>query len=195
MKTLLGLLLAPLARLANAAGGLQRLWAWSRLRAALPGLSADCVVLGPVELHGSRRIRTGRRQYWYRDLYLETVGEAQIEIGDEVVMSRGVHIVAFSGVHVGAGSMIGEYASIRDANHDYAAADDAMPLRQAGHQARPIHIGTNVWIGRGAVVLAGVSIGDGAVVGANAVVTRSVEPGAVVGGVPARPLVGSKPRE
>ena len=189
MKELLGLLLKPLAHLANASDGLRRLWAWSRLRAALPGLSKDCVVLGPVELRGSRHIRTGQRQYWYRDLYLETVGEAQIEIGDDVVISRGAHIVAFSGVRIGAGSMIGEYASIRDANHDYTAAREQMPLREAGHHARPIHIGTNVWIGRGAVILAGVSIGDGAVVGANAVVTRSVAPGAVVGGVPARPLI------
>ena len=189
MKTLLGLLLQPLAHLANASGGLQRLWAWSRLRAALPGLSADCVVLGPVELHGSRRIRIGQRQYWYRDLYLETVGEAQIEIGDDVVISRGVHIVAFKGVHIGPGSMIGEYASIRDANHDHAESSRQTPLRQAGHQASAVHIGANVWIGRGAVVLSGVSIGDGAVVGANAVVTRSVAPGAVVGGVPARPLL------
>ena len=188
MKTLLGLLLNPLARLANAATGLQRLWAWSRLRAALPDLSADCVVMGPVELHGSRRIGTGRRLHLYPALYLETVGEAQINIGNDVVISRGVHIVAFSAVDIGAGSMIGEYASIRDANHDYAAPGESMPLRQAGHQARPIHIGTNVWIGRGAVILAGVSIGDGAVVGANAVVTRSIAPGEVVGGVPARPL-------
>lgn len=188
MKTLLGLLLKPLAHLANASGGLRRLWAWSRLRAALPGLSTDCVALGPVELHGSRHIRTGRRLYLYRELYLETVGEARIEIGDDVVISRGVHIVAFNGVHIGPGSMIGEYASIRDANHDYAESRRQTPLREAGHRAVPIHIGANVWIGRGAVILSGVSIGDGAVVGANAVVTRSIAPGAVVGGVPARPL-------
>jgi acetyltransferase-like isoleucine patch superfamily enzyme len=51
-----------------------------------------------------------------------------------------------------------------------------------------VHIGRGVWIGRGAAVLAGVRIGDGAVVAANAVVTRDVAAGAVVGGVPARPL-------
>lgn len=186
MKALLGLLLQPLARLVESLAGLRRLWAWTRLRAAVPDLHPDCVVLGAVELHGSRRVRTGRRLYLYRELYLETMGDARIEIGDDVVISRGVHIVAFSGVDIGAGSMIGEYASIRDANHDFRAA--STPLRQAGHQAKPIRIGANVWIGRGAVILAGVSIGDGAVIGANAVVTRSIAPGAVVGGVPAQPL-------
>ncbi|TVQ38453.1 MAG: acyltransferase [Wenzhouxiangella sp.] len=185
-----GLLLQPAARLANALAGLSRLWAWSRLRAALPGLNADCVVHACPELHGSRRIRTGRRLFLYRDIYLETEDQGLIEIGDDVVISRGVHIVAFSHVAIGAGSMIGEYASIRDANHDFRYRAGATPLRAAGHRAAPIHIGANAWIGRGAVILAGVSIGERAVIGANAVVTRSVGPGEVVGGVPARPLPG-----
>lgn len=49
-----------------------------------------------------------------------------------------------------------------------------------------VHVGNDVWIGAGAMVLDGVRIGDGAVVAAGAVVTRDVEPYAVVGGVPAR---------
>jgi acetyltransferase-like isoleucine patch superfamily enzyme len=80
--------------------------------------------------------------------------------------------------------MIGEYASVRDANHRRGAG----PLRESGHTCAAITIGRQVWIGRGAAVLAGVHIGDGAVVAANAVVTRDVPAGAVVGGVPARPL-------
>lgn len=188
MKALLGLLLQPAVHLRERMGGLARLWAWSRLRAALPDLQASCVVMACPELHGSRRIRTGQGLYLYPALYLETFGSAQIDIGDEVVISRGVHIVAFAGVTIGAGSMIGEYASIRDANHDFRGASAATALRHAGHKAKPITIGRNVWIGRGAVILAGVSIGDGAVIGANAVVTRSVATGELVAGVPARPL-------
>lgn len=52
----------------------------------------------------------------------------------------------------------------------------------------PIHIGRNVWIGANAVVLPGVSIGDGAVVAAGAVVTKDVPPCTIVGGVPAKKL-------
>ncbi len=55
-------------------------------------------------------------------------------------------------------------------------------------RARRVDIGHDVWIGHGAVVMPGVRIGNGAVVGANAVVTRDVEPFAIVAGVPARRL-------
>ena len=51
-----------------------------------------------------------------------------------------------------------------------------------------ILVGSDVWIGYEAVILAGVTIGDGAVIGARAVVTRDVPPSTVVGGVPARPI-------
>jgi acetyltransferase-like isoleucine patch superfamily enzyme len=90
---------------------------------------------------------------------------------------------------IGAGSMIGEYASLRDANHRVGASG---AIRESGHDAAPIVIGRNVWIGRGVTVLPGVSIGDGAVVGANAVVTHDVAPGTVVAGVPAKPLPGRR---
>ena len=51
-----------------------------------------------------------------------------------------------------------------------------------------IVVGSDVWIGYEAVILSGVRIGDGAIIGARAVVTKDVEPYAIVGGVPARPI-------
>lgn len=185
MKRVLGSLLRPLATLPHALAPVSRLWAWSRLSARCPQLPSDCVVLGAPDIHGSARLRFGRRLYLYRELHLETREDGAIEIGDGVVLSRGVHLVAFAGIRIGAGSMVGEYASIRDANHRYGTD---MPLRDAGHRAVAVDIGRDVWIGRGATVLSGVRIGDGAVIAANAVVTRDVPAGAVVGGVPARPL-------
>ena len=62
-----------------------------------------------------------------------------------------------------------------------------QPFR-ARRREKPVTIGNDVWIGHGAVVMPGLTIGDGAVVGANAVVTRDVAPYTVVAGVPARPL-------
>lgn len=62
-------------------------------------------------------------------------------------------------------------------------------------RAKRVVIGNDVWIGHGAVVLPGVSIGDGAVIGANAVVSRDVAPYTIAAGVPARPLRERFPRE
>jgi phosphonate metabolism protein (transferase hexapeptide repeat family) len=65
----------------------------------------------------------------------------------------------------------------------YLGVDSAFRERR---RAKRVTIGNDVWIGHGAVVMPGLSIGDGAVVGANAVVTRDVEPFSIVAGVPAR---------
>lgn len=179
--------LTPLARIAWSPGeSWRRLWAHARLRAAIAGpVDPSVVILGVAEIRGTGRIEMGRDLFLYPGLYLETQDQGRIRIGDEVVMSRGVHVVAFQEVTIGAGTLIGEYASLRDANHRFGG-DRA--IRWSGHEAAPIRIGRNVWIGRGVTVLPGITLGDGAVVGANAVVTRDVAPGAVVAGVPARPL-------
>jgi len=189
-KALLARCLWPAAAIGNRFGGSwRRLWAFARLGASLGGLDSSVVVLGMPELHGSKRIRMGRNLYLYRDLYLETRMRGEIELGSGVVLSRGVHIVAFDSICIGEGSIIGEYASIRDANHRFGPG---IAPRDSGHAAAPIRIGRNVWIGRGATILPGVVIGDGAVIGANAVVTRDVAGGTVVAGVPARELRGAK---
>ena len=185
-KALLSWVLQPAGRLVRRLGpGLRRLWAHAHLASGLRApLHSSVVIEAPVELHGTRRITLGQRLYVYPGQYWETRGEGTLQLGDGVVLSRGVHLVAHAGVRIGAGTMIGEYASVRDANHRRGAG----PLRDSGHDAAPVTIGRGVWIGRGAAVLAGVRIGDGAVVAANAVVTRDVAAGAVVGGVPAQPL-------
>jgi acetyltransferase-like isoleucine patch superfamily enzyme len=146
-------------------------------------LDASVVVLGLPEVHGTGTIRFGRDALLYPALYLETQGDGSIDIGDRVVLSRGVHIVSRAEIIIGHGTMIGEYSSIRDANH---VRVPGLPIRDSGHLARPIAIGNEVWIGRGVTVLGGVTIGDGATVGANAVVIHDVPPGATVVGVPAR---------
>jgi acetyltransferase-like isoleucine patch superfamily enzyme len=186
MKKIMLSVFVPLALLVSTViEPLRRLWAHARLAARIQTpLPQTVVILGVPEVHGTGRISFGRDLYLYRDLYFETQEAGSISVGDGVVMSRGVHLVAYSNVSIGEGAMIGEYASIRDANHRLVAGESA---RHTGHDASPIVIGRNVWIGRGVTVLSGVTIGDGAIIGANAVVTHDVLPGSVVIGVPARP--------
>jgi acetyltransferase-like isoleucine patch superfamily enzyme len=170
--------------------GAQEMWervhnhARLALRIVTP-LSESVVVLGRVNVYGTRAVRFGKDALIYPNLHLETQEQGSIEIGDGVVLSTGVHLVSMAKITIGPGTMIGEYSSIRDANHD--RLPDRM-IREAGYTTSPIVIGSEVWIGRGVTVLEGVTIGDGATIGANAVVTHDVPPGATVAGVPARPI-------
>ena len=187
LKSLFTSLASPLYR---ATSGLRKNLARLRNHALLASsmtdpLDSSVVVMGSPEVHGTGKIRIGRDTLLYPGLYLETEENGSIDIGVGVVLSRGVHIVSRAEIVIGDGTMIGEYSSIRDANHTRVPG---LPIRESGHIASPIIIGSEVWIGRGVTVLAGVTIGDGATVGANAVVTHDVEAGATVVGVPARKI-------
>lgn len=84
------------------------------------------------------------------------------------------------GITIGDGALIGHQVVLATLNHDL------NPERQKSMKAAPIVIGKNVWIGAHATVLAGVSIGDNAVIAAGAVVTKDVPPMTVVAGIPAK---------
>ena len=102
VKTAIVGLLSPVVLLVRAAEGLRRVWAFARLRAGIAGhVDSSVVILGTPEIHGTGRIELGRSLYLYRDLYLETQGQGAISIGDNVVISRGTHIVSFARVTIG----------------------------------------------------------------------------------------------
>ena len=97
------------------------------------------------------------------------------------------------GIAIGKDVLIGPSVSIMGSNHRFD--DPETPIREQGMLAQGVVIEDDVWIGCGSVVLPGVRVGKGAVVAAGAIVTRSVPPGVVVAGVPARVLRrrGSQP--
>lgn len=85
-------------------------------------------------------------------------------------------------VGIGDRTQIGPGTQILAADHPRDPAS-----RESGLEfGRPVHIGCNVWIGGGAIILPGVTIGDGALIGAGSVVTRDVPAGATAFGNPAR---------
>lgn len=82
--------------------------------------------------------------------------------------------------------LIGPGVYLFSVSHEIANPD--VPVRLQGRPTAPIRVEDDVWIGAHSTVVAGVTIGRGAVVGANSVVTRDVEPLAIVAGVPARQI-------
>ena len=88
-------------------------------------------------------------------------------------------------IAIGADVQIAEMVSVRDAGH---AIDTSENMIEARSLTAPVIIEDGVWIGRGCAVLRGVTVGYGAVVGANSVVTRSVESDDIVVGAPAKKL-------
>lgn len=129
-----------------------------------------------------------------------------VRIGEKCTLHRYSMIVANGGpISIGAGCSLNPYAilysgkaglsigeNVRIAahvvvipeNHVYSKPD--VPIRFQGMSSLGVSIGSDVWIGTGAKILDGVNVGDGCVIGANAVVTRDLPPYSVAVGIPAR---------
>lgn len=121
----------------------------------------------------------------HRGSLIEVGPDAAMRLGSNVWIGAGCVLAAAEQVTVGDRVLIGEHCSVRDGEHHV----DALERRGEGRLVTtPVAIGNDVWIGAGARVLKGASIGDRVVVGANSVVRSSVANDLVVGGVPARPL-------
>jgi maltose O-acetyltransferase len=103
-------------------------------------------------------------------------------LGQGVYLNAGCTILDTAPVRIGARSMLGPGVQLYCADHHR----DPVLRAQGLEIARPISIGSDVWLGGGAIVLGGITIGDRAIVGAGSVVTRDVQPGATVAGNPAR---------
>ena len=102
-----------------------------------------------------------------------------ITVGKNVFINSGCCFQDQGGIAIGDDVLIGQQVVIATVNHD------ANPRKRANMLLAPVTIGNRVWIGAHATVLAGVHIGDYAIVAAGAVVTRDVPESAVVAGVPA----------
>jgi acetyltransferase-like isoleucine patch superfamily enzyme len=125
-----------------------------------------------------------------RDVVVDVAPGAVLEMGPSGWLGPGSMVAAQQRIVLGVGSMVAEYVTIRDHDHVH---DEHHRMSDWTYTSAPVIIGENVWIGSKATIIAGVAIGDHAMVAANAVVTRDVKPGDRVGGVPARPLTRPSP--
>ena len=106
--------------------------------------------------------------------------KAQLRLGDGVLLTGGVRILAAKSIAIGDGCMLAHAATVTDC--DWHGLYDRVV---AVDNAQPVTLAPNVWVGDGAFIGKGVSIGENAVIGARAVVTKDVPANVVVAGNPA----------
>lgn len=160
----------------------EALWAQLRLR--------RCTEVGPltrlagrVVVRNSGTLRLGSRvKLWGKPVPIELVAlpGAELLIGEGTFINRGVSICAQESIRIGRDCLIGNDCLVFDTDFHNPVDRDHAP------EAAPVRIGDGVWLAARCIVLKGVTIGEGAVVCAGAVVVSDVPPFTVVGGVPAQ---------
>lgn len=143
--------------------------------------------LSSLKVTWPHKVLLGKRVSLEHDVYFNAAGPytegVSIRLGDGCFVGTGCEFNITTGLTVGPSTLIAAGSRFIDHNHGTAASS---LMKQQSETAAPIVVGADVWIGVNSVILQGVTIGDGAVVGAGSVVTRSVPSYTVVGGVPAR---------
>lgn len=136
-----------------------------------------------LKIEPRAEVRFGRF-VWIGDGSKIRCHEGAVEIGAKTVMGQECTISAYQRVRIGEQCVIADRAMFIDFDHGIVEVE--RPIRLQGIYKRDVEVGNNVWIGYGACILRGVSVGDNSVIGTNAVVTKDVPANAVVGGIPAR---------
>lgn len=141
-------------------------------------------------MRGTSNISLGKHVCFDEICFVDAIGGV-VKIGDNTKFNRNVNLNAsVSGqITIGNDCLIGPNVVMRTAGHVFS--DASSPINSQGHEAGDIKIGNDVWVGANAVILPGVDIGDGCVVGAGAVVTRSFERCQIIAGVPAK-VIGAR---
>jgi acetyltransferase-like isoleucine patch superfamily enzyme len=120
---------------------------------------------------------------WGKDVYLGAWPEGGLVVGDHSYIGRWTVILAHQSVVIGNDCLIAPGCHITDVNHGIAQGE---LIRKQSLVSKPVRIGNDVWVGAGCSMLPGVTIGDGAVIGARAVVTHDIPAGAIAVGSPAK---------
>lgn len=110
--------------------------------------------------------------------------EGTLSIGDKCVLARDVSINCYLDVEIGDSALIADNVYVSDFDHNFA--DLTVAIKDQGIAKSRVRIGRDVWLGTKVTVARGVEIGEGSVVGANAVVTKDLPAHCVAVGVPAR---------
>ncbi|RKQ91329.1 acetyltransferase-like isoleucine patch superfamily enzyme [Solirubrobacter pauli] len=163
-------------------------WAWLKLRWG-KRLQTDglCFVSPNVtfEIGKDAVLRLGRWS-WIGHGTKIRIHEGVCEIGAKTVLGQECTISAFQHVSIGRECVIADRVMLIDFDHGVTEVE--RPIRAQGIYKRDVRVGSNNWIGYGACILRGVTVGDNCVIGSNTVVTKDVKSNAVVAGAPAKLL-------
>lgn len=146
-------------------------------------LGTGCKIHADASVDASRspEVRFGDKVTLNRYAYVQG-GEGGVRLGNRVEINNFSIVNGTGGVDIGDDTLVGPGVRIISYQHQTAIG---KTIREQPVVAKPIRIGRDVWLGANSVILAGVSIGDGAIVAAGAVVREDVPTLAMVAGVPA----------
>jgi acetyltransferase-like isoleucine patch superfamily enzyme len=144
-----------------------------------------CFICPRVKLEIGRdaTLRIGRWA-WIGHASKIRVHEGEVSIGAKTVIGQECTISAFQHVSIGRECIIADRVMLIDFDHGVTEVE--RPIRVQGIYKRDVRVGHNVWIGYGACILRGVSVGDNSIIGTSSVVTKQVPANAVIAGSPAR---------
>jgi acetyltransferase-like isoleucine patch superfamily enzyme len=149
-------------------------------------IGAKCLFGRGVRIDRPWTVSMGSRCVLEPDVWFDIVDDnAEVRLGDHVFMGRGVHLLLSDGLTIGDHCLIGDGVAIAD--HKHNVAKGSLIETQGCNSAR-ITIGSDVMICVRAMILQGVTIGDGAIIGPGAIVSQDVAPNVIVGKAPARVL-------
>jgi acetyltransferase-like isoleucine patch superfamily enzyme len=163
-------------------------WLWLKLRwrgrLKTDGLCFVCPHV-TIEIGKGATLHLGRWS-WIGHGSKIRAHEGEVRIGAKTVLGQECTISAFQHVSIGRECIVADRVMLID--FDHGVVETERPIRMQGIYKRDVRVGHNCWIGYGACILRGVTIGDNAVIGTLTVVTKDVPSNAVVGGAPARIL-------
>jgi acetyltransferase-like isoleucine patch superfamily enzyme len=163
-------------------------WAWLKLRWGRRLQTDGLCFVGPgvtLEIGRDAVLRLGRWS-WIGHGTKIRAHEGVVEIGAKTVLGQECTISSFQSVRIGRECILADRVMLIDFDHGVVEVE--RPIRLQGIYKRDVEVGHNCWIGYGACILRGSTVGDNCIVGTSTVVTKDVPSNAVVGGVPARLL-------
>lgn len=154
----------------------------------------ECRIHSSIEIRSNKSfasyIEMGKYCIFEKDCVIwiadEEESDPKLCIDENVYFGRDVYLGVYFPLQIGKNSLIGAYSYIITANHQFNNVN--IPIRLQGYKGAAVYIGEDVWIGCHVVVLPGITIGNGAVIAAGAVVTHNVPAFEVWGGIPANKI-------